>query len=786
MMKKKKKKEHKKKKSHKKKKKKKEKKSKKKKKDTGKKWKKKKKKSKKKKHDKGKKKKWNKSKGKKKTKKKKWKKDKGKKKKWDKKKKSVKKKKSDKGKKWKKKKAKKSHKKKKAKKSKKKKKEHKKKNRPKRRRRLQNSMWKLVGLDIDMDSSLLTSFVTILLILVVIYHLRTIARYLYVVYKTVGRDVTALFRLVATKVFLYQLRSRDATVAHVFRENADKFPDKVAMFYEDQTWTFRDLDHFSNMVANMFVDMGYRKGDEVALYMDGRPEYVGIWLGLSKVGVVTALINTNLRGDTLVHSVTTVQSRALIYGDELAAAVDEVVQPIRLRREMDFFSFGHLGRRFVSGTEMRPMRDILAHCSKDYPTARFQGSFTDKLFYIYTSGTTGLPKAAIIKHCRYFYFGTACNKLVGLGSKQIIYTSIPLYHLAGGAIGTCQCLVFGNTMAIRSKFSASRFWSDCIRYQATAAQYIGEICRYVLTQPDSPADRAHGVKVMFGNGMRPNIWREFKARFSIRRIAEFYGATEGNANVVNLTGKEGACGFVSQIVPRWFLNLIYPVGIIKVNEETGEPVRGPDGLCIPCGPGESGEFVGKIIDKDPTRSFDGYANKEASEKKVLRNVFKHGDAVFASGDLLTIDDLGYVYFKDRTGDTFRWKGENVSTTEVESVLCNAVNLSDVVVFGVQVAGCEGRAGMGVIEDPGRHVAMDTLYASLKRSLPPYAIPVIVRLVNKIETTGTFKLPKVALQKEGYDPQCIDDPLYFLDTKDNCYHKLTKSLYEDVMNGQIRF
>jgi solute carrier family 27 fatty acid transporter 1/4 len=272
----------------------------------------------------------------------------------------------------------------------------------------------------------------------------------------------------------------------------------------------------------------------------------------------------------------------------------------------------------------------------------------------------------------------------------------------------------------------------------------------------------------------------------VGRIAEFYGATEGNANVVNLTGKEGACGFVSQILPQPITNLIYPVAIIKVNEETGEAIRDENGLCIVAGPGESGEFIGKIIEQDPTRAFDGYVNKEASEKKVLRNVFRHGDAAFSSGDLMTIDEMGYVYFKDRTGDTFRWKGENVSTTEVETVLSNQVDLNDCVVYGVTVAGCEGRAGMAAIEDPGRQLDINDLYSKLRKSLPHYAVPVFIRIVARIETTGTFKLPKVSLQRDGYCPETVKDPIYYLDLFNACYRKLDVSTYEDVMNGQIRF
>ena len=266
------------------------------------------------------------------------------------------------------------------------------------------------------------------------------------------------------------------------------------------------------------------------------------------------------------------------------------------------------------------------------------------------------------------------------------------------------------------------------------AQYIGEICRYLLVQPNCPTDRQHTVTLMFGNGLRPKIWRSFVERFGIAQTGELYGSTEGNANVINTDNREGACGFVSQLLPR-----LYPVCLIKVDEETNLPVRDKNGMCIRCGPGESGEFVGKIVQSDPTRSFDGYANREATEKKIISNVFHQGDQAFLSGDLLTLDDLGYLYFKDRTGDTYRWKGENVSTAEVEAVISNAIGQLDCVVFGVEIKDCEGKAGMAVISTSGAEFNLDQLASRLNASLPRFAIPVFLRIVNELKMTGEFKL-----------------------------------------------
>lgn len=383
--------------------------------------------------------------------------------------------------------------------------------------------------------------------------------------------------------------------------------------------------------------------------MEGRPEYIGFWLGASKVGLVTALINTNLKQAPLLHSITGVETKALIFTSSMAEQVKEILPELLKKKPgIKLFLYGSKADADIVNINNNPavisnsvtttttiednvvtnnnnnnnnsshVRNIvnalnglsngngngnimnhnnsnntsnnnnnqiqstpqpqnnsgincvfltvmndetLKEYSHELDEDQMLGSFTDKLFYVYTSGTTGLPKAAIIRHARFMFLGTGANNLVGLKGDSVIYVPIPLYHMAGGAIGSCQLLLFGNTLALRSKFSASKFWSDCIRWNCTAAQYIGEICRYLLVQPEREADKGHNVRVMFGNGLRPNIWREFKTRFNIKLIAEFYGATEGNANVVNYTGKEGACGFVSQILPRSIVNFIYPVSV---------------------------------------------------------------------------------------------------------------------------------------------------------------------------------------------------------------------------------
>uniref|UniRef100_A0A6G1S5F0 Very long-chain fatty acid transport protein n=1 Tax=Aceria tosichella TaxID=561515 RepID=A0A6G1S5F0_9ACAR len=603
-------------------------------------------------------------------------------------------------------------------------------------------------------------------------------RYLRVVLITLPRDLTGLIRLIQTHWFLYKLRKRNATVPQVFKENCQRDPDRVIFYYEDQRWTMRMVDEFSNRVANAFLEHGYQPGQEVALFMESRPEFVATWLGLAKAGLVTALINTNQRMDTLIHSITVVNCRALVFGSELGEHVDDIYDKIRERTPtLEFYQFGDLDA--CKRAQTKSLKAALAESSSNDPSTLHSGSFLDRLFYIYTSGTTGLPKAAIIKHSRYMFVGAGLRNLLCL-NNEIIYTSIPLYHLAGGIMGTSQCLIFNSAMVIKRRFSASQFWPDCIKYNATCAQYIGELCRYLLSQPKRDCDRQHQVKLMFGNGLRPQIWREFVDRFNIKRIGEFYGSTEGNANIVNFDNTPGACGFVSRILP-----IVYPVTLIKCNPQTGVPERDNRGVCKRCGPGETGEFVGKIIEGDPTRSFDGYANSEATKKKIVRDVFWRGDMAFSSGDLLEMDELGYVYFKDRTGDTYRWKGENVSTMEVEGIVSELLEQQDCVVYGVEVPNCEGKAGMLALASQEHQVDLKKLVRDMKTKLAPFAIPVFIRLVDQIEATGTFKLPKVKLQQQGYNINKLQDPIYLVDLKQNDCLRLTPELYEKLQSGELK-
>ncbi|XP_066596385.1 long-chain fatty acid transport protein 4 isoform X2 [Prorops nasuta] len=602
-------------------------------------------------------------------------------------------------------------------------------------------------------------------------------RWFYVALRTTPRDARALFRYITLRLAIRKHEKKNRTVADVFRQYVEKHPNKACFIFEDQEWTFQQVEDFSNKVANVFKAHGYRKGDTVSLLLENRPEYVGIWLGLCKLGVIVPLINTNLRKSSLLHSINVANCHALIYGAELTEAVADIAS--QLDAKLALYRFGE---KPINQSVSLKEKDLIAHLnevSSVAPVVQDKSGYHDKLLYIYTSGTTGLPKAAVITNSRFIFIASGIFYIGTFKSSDRFYTPLPLYHTAGGVMSVGQAILHGGTTVIRKKFSASAYFTDCTKYKCTVAQYIGEMCRYILAVPPKSEDKQHNVRIIYGNGLRPQIWREFVKRFNIPRVVEFYGATEGNANIVNTDSTVGAVGFVSRILPQ-----VYPISIIKVNAD-GEPIRNAKGLCQVCDPNEPGVFIGKILPNNPTRAFLGYVDQKASKSKVVHDVFAKGDSAFLSGDILVADELGYLFFKDRTGDTFRWKGENVSTSEIEGVVSNLVNYRDCIVYGVEIHGAEGRAGMAAILDENGTLDIEKVAFDIKEQLPAYARPQFVRILAKIDLTGTFKLKKKDLQEEGYDPRKIRDKLYYLDPKLG-YQPLTPEVYDLIQQGKIRF
>ena len=366
-------------------------------------------------------------------------------------------------------------------------------------------------------------------------------------------------------------------------------------------------------------------------------------------------------------------------------------------------------------------------------------------------------------------------------SRDRVYITLPLYHGTGGLCGVGQALMTGACIILRKKFSASQFWDDAADQGATSIVYIGELCRYLVNSPPHPKEKAHKIRTGFGNGLRPDIWEEFLTRFNISYVCEFYGSTEGNVSFLGFDGKVGAVGRI----PGYLEKSVYGhVAFVKFDVVEEKPIRGNDGFCIKTLPGEPGEAIGKVGDETRTR-FEGYNDEEATKKKILRDVFEEGDMWFRTGDLMSKDAEGYVYFVDRIGDTFRWKGENVSTNEVAEFVARAPGISTANVYGVSVPGTDGRAGMAAITTNG-DVDYDNLYAWLSEHLPKYAIPLFIRVQKEAETTGTFKYRKVELVKEGFDPSTVSEPIWYFDPETNKYEPLTPDAHETIASGAVKF
>ncbi|XP_025016716.1 long-chain fatty acid transport protein 4 isoform X2 [Tetranychus urticae] len=516
--------------------------------------------------------------------------------------------------------------------------------------------------------------------------------------------------------------------------------------------------------------------------MESRPEYIAIWIGLSKIGVVTALVNPNLRSHSLAHSINILNIKAIIYDGNLSDAIKGSLPLIENGNDKMLYVFGeHIG----NGIKPIQLEPLIAESTSHCVLSGHRPGTKDPCFYAYTSGTTGLPKAAVIKHLRVFYAAVGVWVAAGVRSRDILYVPLPLYHMIG-VLGATLPIFTGSTSVIRHKFSASKYWEDFNRNKCTVGLYIGELCRFLLAQPPKPTDGQRQVRLVISTGLRGAIWSEFVNRFNIKRVVEFYGSTEGSSSLINITGKPGAIGFLTMIIPDFIVKIFYPLTIIKVDVETGEPIRGSDGLCQSVGSGDVGMIIAKIKENDSLYGFDGYVDQEATRKKILPNVLTHGDYYFVSGDLVTIDKYGYIYFKDRIGDTYRWRGENVATNEIEAMIARFCDHSDAAVFGVEVPGEEGKVGMAAIVDPSISLDLVNLLKYLRQSLPNYALPHFIRLLKELQYTGTSKISKSDLKREGFNVNAVKDPIYYLDTKSMSYKLLDKDTYEDIVNAHFRF
>lgn len=558
-------------------------------------------------------------------------------------------------------------------------------------------------------------------------------------------------------------------------EIAERSGDSPALLSDEENFTYEQLIRRSNQYARWSLRQGLRKGDVVALLMANRPEYFALWLGLTSVGCVVALLNTNLVGKSLAHCIGVVKPRHLIADAELTDSLDAALG--ELEPGPVLWIHGADDTRFCR-LEPEVLRESGAPLAD---TEQPPVTIEDRALYIFTSGTTGMPKAASLSHARILQWTYWFAGLTNAGPSDRLYCCLPMYHGVGGVLVPGVALVAGGGVVIRKSFSASRFWSDIVRWDCTVFQYIGEFCRYLLHAANSPDVPRHRIRLACGNGLQSDVWEKFAARFRIPRILEFYGSTEGGVSLFNVEGERGAIGRV----PSYLRHRFSPA-LIRLKPGGTDPLRDQNGFCLRCGPNEPGEALGKLV-SDPQgigSRFEGYTDSVASERKILRNVFAPGDAWVRTGDLMRQDERAFFYFVDRVGDTFRWKGENVATTEVAQIVASFPSVIHAVVYGVQVGAAEGRVGMVAITSEGS-LDLYGLRRHLSASLPPYARPAFIRLRKECEVTSTFKYSKSELILEGFNPELSPDAIYFDNPETQTLQPMERALFDRIQAGQIR-
>jgi fatty-acyl-CoA synthase len=557
----------------------------------------------------------------------------------------------------------------------------------------------------------------------------------------------------------------------VIAEIAQRDGAAPALISARETLTYQGLVARANRYARWALAQKLAKGDAVCLMMSNRPEYLAIWLGITSVGGVVSLINTQLRGPSLAHCIDLVTPKHVIVADEMIGQFRSA--PLTSRPK----AWSHGSDDFPRvDREIERFSDTMLA-----PSERRAVTIADRALTIHTSGTTGRPKAANVSHRRLLEWSLWFAGLMNTEPDDRMYDCLPLYHSVGGVVAVGALLVRGGSVVIAEKFSARRCWDDIADYDCTLFQYIGELCRYLVNAARHPRERAHRLRLCAGNGLRADVWEKFQSRFAIPKILEFYAATEGNVSLCNVEGKVGAIGRVPP-----FLKHRFPLALVKFDMAAGVPARDGKGRCMRCAPGEAGEAIGRIRDAAARAggAFEGYTHREDTEHKILRDVFEPGDAWYRTGDLMRVDAAGFYYFVDRVGDTFRWKGENVATSEVLDALVAFPGIRDACVYGVKIPGTEGAGGMAALVTDGAF-DLAALRKHLAERLPPYARPLFVRITSGIDITGTFKHKKASLVREGFDPRATSDAIYFADEQGEAYLPLDAQLYAKIVAGETR-
>ncbi len=560
--------------------------------------------------------------------------------------------------------------------------------------------------------------------------------------------------------------------------NAARWPNEVALICEDESVTWQELNARANHVASDLRSRGISAGDCVALFMQNRIDFVATLAGIVKLGAVAGLINTNLTRAPLAHCINLIESKACIFGEELTEALNEIREELSLQDGEDYLYVAD------SGANPPPNWAVSLDsrgANNSNPTETASVRLKDTAFFIFTSGTTGMPKAAVVSHKRIMPAALMSAALLQrIDQNDRMYNCLPLYHGTGLIVGLASAFAVGASSVIKRRLSVSAFWDDIREHGCTSFVYIGEFIRYLLSRPEEPSDRDNPIRTIVGNGLRPDIWSEFKERFAIHRIGEFYAASEGNGGFANLFNKDATVGLP-----------IAPCALIAYDVAEDEIVRSADGFCQHVPEGSPGLLLIQVTGKS---EFEGYTNAEATEKKLLRNVFEQGDVWFNSGDLMKTVDVGFAYrqkhyqFVDRIGDTFRWKSENVSTNEVGEIINQHPDIIFSNVYGVQIPGTDGRAGMAavVFREDLSSPDFESISNHVRGNLPSYAQPIFLRVLKELPTTSTHKLQKNDLREQAFHLDKTGDDLYVMRPREETYSRLDSDYYDQIMSREVAF
>lgn len=561
----------------------------------------------------------------------------------------------------------------------------------------------------------------------------------------------------------------------LLEKNAEKYPKRPALKWDEATMTYSELNERTNRFAHYFISKGLKKGEVVSVYLQNRPELFIIYSAIAKIGAVASTINTNQRGQSLLHSMNHIPSKMYIIGEEVIESFQEIRAAVRTARENNLFFVADKRQSAVPKGFIDVKTEVMDMPASS-PSTLKEVRLKDSFAYVFTSGTTGgVPKAAIITHKRLLSSVIWYGKILQRTKPtDTVYCPLPFFHTNGLCVGWPAAAVNGAALAIRRKFSVAHFWDDVRKFNATSLIYVGELLRYLLNLPENPHDRKHPLNRIIGNGLSLEAWKDFKRRFGIKKIYEFYGAAESMGafrNILNLDYTVGLC--------------LQPHAFIRCDVNDGLPERGKDGFMQGVNVGESGLLIFKITKRN---KFIGYVDSKATEEKILRDVFKRGDAWFNTGDLMRNMGWGQAQFVDRLGDSFRWKGENVSTTEVENVINGFPAITLAAVYGVKIPATEGRASMAAILASKRFSGVDfrALHYHLREALPSYAIPFFLRFTECLDFTSTEKVKKRHLRDEGFDLHKVKDPIYVLLPGKAEYEPLSEEIFANIQNCKYKF